>query len=61
MHKRWSALERQMEEFQRTIEYQQTVAGIRRGLESADRGEGEPARSALSRIRRKRKRTARRA
>jgi PHD/YefM family antitoxin component YafN of YafNO toxin-antitoxin module len=35
------------------LEVAQSVAGVRRGLESMDRGEGAPASEVLSRIRKK--------
>ena len=35
------------------VERAEAIAGIQRGLDSADRGEGEPASKAFARIRRK--------
>jgi predicted transcriptional regulator len=55
IEKRIEALERTVEHLARTLEYQQAVDGIRRGLESAARGEGVPARSAFARLRQKHK------
>jgi hypothetical protein len=52
MKRRIESLEKQLSEVQRTIEYQQAVEGIRRGLESMNAGAGKPAKSVLSEIRR---------
>ena len=37
------------------IERAETIAGIQRGLDSANRGKGEPARTVFARLRRKHK------
>jgi hypothetical protein len=55
MQKRLTALERRIGELHRALEYQHAVEGIRRGLESIERGKGEPAHVALARIRRRHK------
>ena len=55
MQKRLTALERRIGELHRALEYQQAVEGIRRGLESVERGEGESVRMAFARIRRRHK------
>ena len=51
--KRLTALEKQIGSLQNQLDYQQAVEGIRRGLDSVDRGEGEPVRKAFAKIRRK--------
>jgi hypothetical protein len=51
--KRLAALERKIDHLTHAMEYQQAVEGIRRGLDSADRGEGVPAAKAFTSIRRK--------
>jgi hypothetical protein len=53
MAKRIEALEKDVRQLSELVDYQQAVEGIRRGLESADRGEGEVAAKAFGRLRRK--------
>jgi len=60
VEKRLVALERRLGDLQETLEYQQAVDGIRRGLESADRGEGESVTKAFGDLRRKHGLTRRR-
>ena len=52
VQKRLTVLERKIDDLRETIEYQQAVEGIRRGLESVERGEGTPTRKAFAAIRR---------
>ena len=58
--KRLSAVEKSLSELRDQLEYERAVEGIRRGLASADRGEGEPARRVFTALRRKYKPTRRR-
>jgi hypothetical protein len=51
--RRVEALEKNVERLTALVDYQQAVDGIRRGLESADQGEGEPASKSFARLRRK--------
>jgi hypothetical protein len=53
VQKRLAAIEKELSELRATLEYQRAVEGIRRGLESADRGEGAPARQVFNQLRRK--------
>jgi hypothetical protein len=46
------ALEREVLDLREKVEYERAVAGIRRGLDSANRGEGQPIKQALRMIRR---------
>ncbi len=59
VEKRLAALEREVVNLRETIEYQQAVQGIRRGLISADRGEGDTPARVFARIRRKQRRQKR--
>ena len=59
VERRLEALEKQVGDLRQALEYQQAVEGIRRGLESANRGEGESVGAAFARIRRKYRRTKR--
>jgi hypothetical protein len=59
VERRLEALEKQVGDLRQALEYQQAVEGIRRGLESANRGEGESAGAAFARIRGKYRRTKR--
>ena len=52
MQRRLNVLERKVGSLETALEYQQAVEGIRRGLESVQRGEGEPARKVFAEIRR---------
>ena len=52
VQKRLSVLERKIDDLRETIEYQQAVEGIRRGLDSVDQREGTPARKVFAAIRR---------
>jgi hypothetical protein len=52
VQKRLTVLERKIDDLRETIEYQQAVEGIRRGLESVERGEGTPTGKAFAAIRR---------
>jgi hypothetical protein len=58
--KRLSAVEKSLSQLRKQWDYDRAVEGIRRGLESADRGEGEPARRTFANLRRKYKATRRR-
>jgi hypothetical protein len=58
--KRLSAVEKSLSDLRDHLDYERAVEGIRRGLESADRGEGEPARRTFARLRRKYKPAPRR-
>jgi hypothetical protein len=53
LEKRLNRIEQKLDDLHSTFEYAQAIDGIRRGLESANRGEGEKAQSAFSDIRRK--------
>ncbi len=53
VERRLAALEKQLGQLQDTLEYERAVAGIRRGLQSADREEGESVKKTFSNIRRK--------
>jgi predicted transcriptional regulator len=53
MAKRIVALEKTVDRLADQIDYQQAVEGIRRGLESMDRGEGETAKKVSARLHRK--------
>lgn len=52
VQKRLTALEQKLDDLRETIEYQQAVEGIRRGLESVERGEGIPTGKVFAAIRR---------
>jgi len=58
--KRLAAVEKRLGDLQQSLEYQQAVEGIRRGLQSVDRGEGVSARKVFSELRRRPARSARR-
>jgi hypothetical protein len=53
MQKRLDRLEQKVDHLESTLEYEQTVAGIRRGLESIPRTKGISAKKAFASIRRK--------
>ena len=53
VEKRLVALEKRLGRLQETLDYQQAVEGIRRGLESADRGEGIAVGKAFADLRRR--------
>jgi hypothetical protein len=53
IEKRIAKLERTILAMQEKLEYESAVEGIRRGLESVDRGEGEPANQFFAKLRRK--------
>jgi hypothetical protein len=53
VEKRLASLEKQLGTLRQSLEHQQAVEGIRRGLESADRGEGIPIDRAFRHLRRK--------
>jgi hypothetical protein len=53
MHRRLAALEKQVDLLQEALEYERAVEGIRKGLESADRGEGASVKRTFAFIRRK--------
>ena len=59
VERRLEALEKQVGDLRQQLDYQQAVEGIRRGLESAARGEGESARATFAAIRRKHRRAKR--
>ena len=59
VQKRLAVLEQKIDDLRETIEYQQAVEGIRRGLASVDRGEGIPASKVFASIRRERRSTRR--
>jgi hypothetical protein len=52
LERRVKQLEQQVGDLRLALDYRQAVDGIRRGLESADRGEGEPVKKAFADIRR---------
>ena len=53
MEKRLAAVEKRLGRLQQSLDYSQAVEGIRRGLESGDRGEGIPVDKAFRALRRK--------
>lgn len=53
VEKRLLALEKRLGRLQETLDYQRAVKGIRRGLESAERGEGVSVGKAFGDLRRK--------
>jgi hypothetical protein len=53
VERRLAALEKQVTTLRDTLEYQLAVERIRRGLESADRGGGIPAKKVFASLRRK--------
>lgn len=53
VEKRLLALEKRLGRLQETLDYQRAVEGIRRGLESAERGEGVSVGEAFGDLRRK--------
>lgn len=53
VEKQLASLQKQFHRLQRSLEYQQAVEGIRRGLASVDHGEGEPTDKVFARLRRK--------
>jgi BMFP domain-containing protein YqiC len=53
IEKRIVQLEQTVREMQQSLDYQAAVEGIRRGLDSVHRGEGESAKQVFARIRRK--------
>jgi len=58
--RRLDAVEKSLSDLRQQWDYERAVEGIRRGLESADRGEGEPARRVFAQLRRKYKTASRR-
>ncbi|HEV7300196.1 MAG TPA: hypothetical protein VGN72_12575 [Tepidisphaeraceae bacterium] len=52
MVERIEALEQTVDRLAEQLDYQQAVEGIRRGLESVERGEGITARKATTQLRR---------
>lgn len=53
--KKIDALQSQVNQLRQDLDYELAVEGIRRGLASADRGEGMPVKAAFDQIRRKHK------
>jgi hypothetical protein len=53
VEKRLAALERRLTALQESLDYQQAVDGIRRGLESADRGERRSVAQVCRKLRRR--------
>lgn len=53
IEKRIQQLEKTVRQMQNKLEYNAAVDGIRRGLESMDRGEGEPAKVFFAKLRQK--------
>ena len=58
IEKRIAKLEQTVRTLQDKLEYEAAVEGIRRGLESIDRGEGQPAKEFFAKLRRKHARAA---
>jgi predicted transcriptional regulator len=58
IEKRIAKLEQTVRSLQDKLEYEAAVEGIRRGLESVERGEGEPVRTVFAKLRRKYTRNA---
>ena len=52
LQRRLDSLEQKIGSLETRLEYQQAIEGIRRGLESVQRGEGKPARKVFAEIRR---------
>jgi hypothetical protein len=57
VQKRLTKLEQTVERLVHELDYRESVKAIRKGLESADRNEGKPAKAVFARLRRKYKRT----
>lgn len=53
MEKRLVQLEKSVRQLQKKMDFDAAVEGIRRGLESADRREGESAKTFFSKLRKK--------
>lgn len=53
VQKRLSKLEDTVDRLVAELDYRQSIDAIRQGLESADRGEGEPADKVFRRLRKK--------
>lgn len=53
VQKRLSKLEDTVDRLVAELDYRQSIEAIREGLESADRGEGEPAEKVFGRLRKK--------
>ncbi len=58
MEKRIVLLEKTVRQMQKKMDYDAAVESIRRGLESADRGEGESAKTFFPKLRKKYSRIA---